>query len=147
MAWAEVDVTVIAQPGGGSLVQGGAEVFVYPPRSAAEDLSPAALHVVTIHLMGTHNAVRVIRSAAIVARLVRLLDGLLTVADTNFSCPAITEVYQLDFASAAGRPPAATVTTNICWVDNVVVGGRAQPPLSDPGLKLYKAASQLLPAP
>ena len=147
VAWAEVDVTVIARPGGGSLVEGGAEVFVFPPRPAAEDLSPAALHVVTIHLMGTQNAVRVIRSAAIVARLVRLLDGLLTVADQNLSCPAITEVYQLDFASAAGRPPAATVTTNICWVDDVLVGGRALPPLSDPGLKLFKAVSQLLPAP
>jgi hypothetical protein len=147
VAWAEVDVTVIARPGGGSLVEGGAEVFVYPPRSAAEDLSPTALHVVTIHLMGTHNAVLVIRSAAIVARLVRLLDRLLTVADQNLSCPAISEVYQLDFASAAGRPPAATVTTNICWVDDVAVGSRALPPLSDPGLKLYKAVSQLLPVP
>lgn len=146
VAWAEVDVTVIWQPGGGSLVMGGAEVLVYPPRSAAEDLSPAALRVVTIRLMASHNAVRVIRSAAIVARLVRLLDRLPTVADLNLSCPAISVTYQLDFAGAAGRPPAATVTTNICWVDDVAVGGRNQPALSDPGLKLFKAVSQLLPA-
>jgi hypothetical protein len=146
VTWAEVTVTVIARPGGGSLVAGSAEVFVYPPRSAPEDLSPAVLRVVTIRLMGTHNAVRVIRSAATVGRLVRLLDRLSTEADENFSCPVISVSYQLDFASAAGRPPAATVTTNICWVDDVAVAGRNQPPLSDPGLKLYKAVSQLLPA-
>jgi hypothetical protein len=96
--------------------------------------------------MASHNAVRVIRSAAIVAGLVRLLDRLPTVADLNLSCPAISVTYQLDFAGAAGRPPAATVTTNICWVDIVVAGGQAQPALSDPGLKLFKAVSGLLPA-
>lgn len=96
-----LDVTVAAKPGGGSLVVAGAEVFVYPLRTAAEHVNPAAWPVATIRLEAQHSATRVIRSAAVIARLAGLLNRLPTQAGQTLSCPAISTVYVLAFARSA----------------------------------------------
>jgi hypothetical protein len=140
-----LDVTVAAKPGGGSLVVAGAEVFVYPLRTAAEHVNPAAWPVATIRLEAQHSATRVIRSAAVIARLAGLLNRLPTQAGQTLSCPAISTVYVLAFARSAAGPPGLTFTTNLCWVVVPSAAGRAQPPLADPHLTLYRALSQLLP--
>jgi hypothetical protein len=140
-----LDVTVAAEPGGGSLVAAAAEVFVYPRRTAAERVNPTAWPVATIRLEAQHGATRVIRSAAVIARLAGLLNRLPTEADQPFSCPASTTVYVLAFARSVTGPPGLTFTTSICWVDVPSAAGRAQPLLADPHLTLYRALSQLLP--
>jgi hypothetical protein len=146
---AQLTVIVAPRPGGGSVLTANAHVTVFLLSSASEGLDPDALHVVTISVTALnskiHSATRVIRAAAVAARLARLVNQM-PPAPGSISCPAISVIYRLDFAASAGAPPAATVTVDLCEIENVTVHGMPGGPRSDKDEKLFQAATQLLPS-
>jgi hypothetical protein len=144
-------VLVGARQGGGSWLTTEAHVAVYQLSSAAERLDPAALRVVTISVTAldpqAHTATRVIRSAAVAARLARLINQMppqLIYTSTPHTCPLLDVFYQIDFAPSAGATPAATVSVDLCGIEGVNVRGVPGGPREDRGAKLFKAVSQLL---
>jgi hypothetical protein len=150
---AQLAVTVVPRPGGGSWLAADAHVAVFRLSSAAERLNPAAFHVVTISVTSfsskPHSASRVIRSAVIAARLARLINQmppeLLYSSRTPIGCPMLSVFYRLDFASSASGPPAASVAVDLCGIQSVTVHGIPGGPRTDQDEKLFQAASQLLP--
>jgi hypothetical protein len=146
---AQLVVIVAPRQGGGSWLTTEAHVAVFLLSSAAERLNPAALHVVTIRVTGSHSARLVIRSAAVAGRLAALVNQMppqIMYSSTPHSCPAITVGYRLDFATSASSPPAATVEADSCGIENVTVHGIPSGPREDRDGKLLQAVSQLLPA-
>ena len=149
---AQLAVIVVPRPGGGSWLTADAHVAVARLSSAAERLDPAAYHVVTLSLTALnsepHSATQVIRSAAVAARLPRLVNQMppeLAYSIRPASCPALSVFYRLDFATSASGPPAANVAVDLCGIESVTVHGIPGGPRADQDEKLLQAASQLLP--
>jgi hypothetical protein len=149
---AQLAVIVAPRPGGGSFLTADAHVSVFLLSSASERLDPAALHLVTISVTAAnskpHRATLVIRSAAVVARLARLVNQMPPEpADISrpVSCPALSVFYLVDFAASAGGPAAATVAVDLCGIVNVSVHGIPGGPRLDKDGKLFQVVSRLLP--
>jgi hypothetical protein len=149
---AELAATVVPGSDGSSLVRADAQVSWFPPRTAAEHLSPAGLQSVTISATlsaspnGRPHAVsRVFTSSAVLAQLARFVNGLPAAAQPSvMNCPASAATYRLQFAGKGGNAPSVVATTHSCATDAITVNGQAQPALGDPGNKLAVAAGSLL---
>jgi hypothetical protein len=144
---AQLVYTIAPDPDGGSLLRADAQIIVYPPRSAAEYLDPAAIRSVTVSHTAPDPVSRTITSRPEIARLARLVDsehafplGLV------FSCPAeFPPSYQLTFTPASASRPAVVVDPGSCLGDGVLAGGVRQPALLDSGL--LSVTERLLPRP
>lgn len=146
----DADLIVGVVPGrhGGSVLRGDGLVGWFPPRSAAEYLRPAAYRAVTItrtSLNSGHRTTRTIRSRAALARLARLLNSRHAANGGPLTCPPGVPFYRLVFRPRAGHP-RFVVTTSGCLGDRVVVAGRVQPALWDPGNRVDALAQRLLHA-
>jgi hypothetical protein len=133
--------TLVAGPGGLSLLRADAQVLWYPPRSAAEYLVAARFRSVRITVTpgicfaagcgvtGTSVAggQRVIRPLA------AALDWMHATPPLYYPCPGGAANYQLLFAPAVPEQPAVVVESGNCGADPVSVGGRPQPELADTG--------------
>ena len=138
--------TVVRGPGGHALLRSDAQVIWYPARSAAEHLIAADFSSVRITAfvagVATHTVVRTFASAAVIARLVALLNSQPASPRQVVFCPLITVTYRLAFRPVAGHP-AVVVSRYGCTGDSITVGGVAQPVLADLG-KLPALVDRLL---
>ncbi len=138
--------TVVRGPGGHALLRSDAEVIWYPARSAAEHLTAAQFRSVRITAFvagaATRTVARTFASAAVIARLVALLNSEPASPGEVVFCPLITVTYRLAFRPVPGHP-AVVVSRYGCTGDSITVGGVAQPALQDLG-KLPALVDKLL---
>lgn len=128
--------TIVAGPGGSSLVLADAEVIWHPARSAAEYLIAShfsAVQITATMTSGSKATVsKTLTARTAIAQIVDLLDGLQAapgVPPGNLLPPA---TYQLRFVPAAAGQPAVHVSDGGVLTDAVTVGGVNQPALWDP---------------
>jgi hypothetical protein len=147
-----LEFTMAPDSGGGSLLRADAQVMIYPARSAAEYLNPAAFRSVTVSAARWDAAPasrRTITSRPVIAMLAGLVNGLpVQPPGSIIGCPAIGGnmiFYQLVFTPAAAAGPAVVVRPDGCLADQVSAGGAWQPPLAD-GQAVTSAAARLLQA-
>jgi hypothetical protein len=130
--------TLAPGPDGSSLLRADAQVVWYPPRSAAEYLIATMFRSVRITMTRmTMSRSDATQNAAGGQRLIRplaaILDSMHATSALNASCPIPPLSYKLVFAPAVPAQPAIIVTSEYCGKDQVSVGGRGQPELSDTG--------------
>jgi len=144
---AQLVYTIAPDPGGGSLLRADAQIIVFPPRSAAEYLDPAAIRSVTVSTIGPDPVSRTITSRPEIARLARLLDGEHALPPgLAFACPAeLGPGYRLTFTPVSASRPTVVVDPGDCMSDGVFAGGVRQPALLDAGL--FLVTKRLLPRP
>src|ERR1051326_201819 len=110
---AELDIAVVAAPGGGALVRADADAIWYPARSAAERVDPARYRAVVVSIGLTNprprTVTRTITSARVVARLARMVNVLPGAPYQPPNCPAIMASYQITFLPAATAPRLVAV--------------------------------------
>ena len=144
---AELDVTVVPGPTGGSLLRADAQVIWYPPRSAAEYLDPADYRAVTVSATviapKTRTVTRTIASHRVVARLAEVLNGMHAAPPLALPCPLQIATYRVTFLATARSRPSVVAATDGCLNEQISVGARAQPPLEDSG-RLVPALNRLL---
>ncbi len=119
----------------------------YPPRTPAEYLRAGAFRSVRItasfYNTRPHHVAKLITSRRAIARLAALLNSM-HAADLGVSfCPMIGSTYYVAFSGHAGQPRVLVDATG-CATDNVLVNGKAQPALWDPGERLIRTLSRML---
>ncbi len=151
--YTQLNATVAPGPRGGSLIRVDSQVVWYPPRSAAEYIDPADYRAVALSasLMNPklHTVSATITSAAIIARLASLLNGLhaVTLGSIPMSCPAIDATYQVTFVASSHSHPDVVVEPSGCGTDQVTVDRQVQPLLWDPNQRLITLEHRLLRLP
>ena len=132
--------TLVAGSGGWSLLRADAQVFWYPPRSAAEYLVAARFRSVRIIVRpvrvmvnGSTGALGVTGSQRLIRPLVAVLDSMHATPPLLFPCPPGRQYYKLLFAPAVPQQRAVVAQSASCGTDLVSVGGRSQPELVDGG--------------
>lgn len=148
---ATVATTVVAATSGGSLIRVDAQVAWYPPRSAAEHLDAALYRAVIITAPTRHSgppdpAVRTFASSTVIRRFATILNNMPAEPSIAENCGAMSynDAYRLAFTPKTSQEPKVVVTTSVCSIDSVVVGGRAQPSLLDNGSTLIDEFDKLL---
>ena len=120
-------------PHGGTVMRADAEVVWYPPRSAAEYVSPGGYRQArgSASFMSPRPRTfrRVITTRAEIARLARLLDGLHAAGPLVVHCPMIDATYRLTFRDSASGRPVVKASATVCLTIAMTVGGKAQPAL------------------
>jgi len=145
----DADLIIGVVPGrhGGSVLRADGQVGWFPPRSAAEYLRPGAYRAVTITgttMSSGRPTSEAIRSRAALARLERLLNSRHAANGGPLSCPlGGVPSYRLVFRPRAGHPRFEVMTSG-CPSDEIVVAGRSQPELWDPGNRVGALAQRLL---
>jgi hypothetical protein len=138
----ELLVSLAPGPDGRTIGRADAEVVWYPPRTRAEYLRAAAIRSarITASFMNPEprRFAKVIRSRRAIARLAVLLNRMRATDNSIMFCPAIDASYHVTFIGLAGQPRVVVDATG-CARDGVSAGGRAQPPLWDPGEWLIRA--------
>ena len=134
-------VSLASGPHGSTNARADAEVVWYPPRSAAEYLRAGAIRSARISASFMNprprHCARVITSRRVLAGLAALLNGMRATDNSVMFCPAIDASYHVTFAGRAGQRVVVDATG--CARDEVLVNGKAQPPLWDPGDRLIHA--------
>jgi hypothetical protein len=134
------------------VLRADAQVFWYPPRSAAEYIDPASYHVLTVTVTAPFEKAPIMRKAltsqAAIAGLADLLDRSQVLPELNPSCAGSPpDNYEVAFAAAAHGKPAVVVYASDppCEGVRVLVGGRAQPSLQNStAISLANAVDRLL---
>ena len=153
--YTELDATVAPGPRGGSLMRVDSQVVWYPPRSAAEHIDPADYRAValsaTLENPKLHTVSATITSAAVIARLASLLNGLhaVTLGLYPMHCPLIDAIYQVTFVASSRSRSDVVVEPSGCGPDEITADRQVQPLLWDPEQRLITLAHRLLrlPAP
>ncbi len=146
---AQVDLTMVPDSSGGSLLRADAQVIWYPSRTAAEYVDPTRYHVltmtVTVDGRKMHTIHRVVTSQADIARLAEALDRSPAEPPVAINCPAIFVTYQLALSVSRHSRPVVMIWTNSigCGGTAITVDGRPQPGLADDGA-VAVAADQAL---
>jgi hypothetical protein len=145
---AEVDLTVVPAPHGGTLVRADAQAVWLPPRAAAEHIDPARFGSVVLTAdevyAKNHTVTRRVTSRVVIARLAGLLNSLPAAPDLAMSCPMAPVVYRAGFAATADGRPSVVAGTGGCFSIALSVRGQAQPPLADQPGKLATYVHDLL---
>ncbi len=149
---AQLTLSVAPEASGGSVLRADAQVFWYPPRSAAEYIEPLLYHVLTITVTAPFKkepiARRAVTSPPAIARLADILDQSRVLPSLTVSCAGQGGAnYELAFAAAEHQPPAIVVYASNppCEGVRVLVRGRAQPSLQDAtAISLADAVDRLL---
>jgi hypothetical protein len=140
-------VTFADGPHGSTVARADAEVVWYPPRTAAEYLRPGAIQSARIKASLSnptpHHVVNVITSRHAIAGLAALLNGMRAAHNGDMSCPSFNSAYHVAFIGRDGQPRVA-VDPTACTTDDILVNGRAQPPLWDPANRLISELRKLL---
>jgi hypothetical protein len=125
-----------APAGSGAELRASVLVTWYPPRSAAEYVSPARYHSVTVSATlldpELHTVSRTFTSAAVIAQLAGPLNQANAMpAGLSFLCPREDSILEVAFATAPGaRPDVVVRGPGIgCGGATITVDGRSQPPL------------------
>jgi len=144
---AQLDVTVVPEGHGGSLLRADVQAIWYPPRSAAEHLNPAGFSTVTISAQmmfsKPHRVTRTFTTRKVITGLTAALNSLPASPDLPNPCPAPLISYQLAFTRPFASRPDVVITSGACLTDQVTVNGKAQPVLQDSGT-LGAAINRLL---
>jgi hypothetical protein len=146
---AQVDLTMVPDGSGGSLLRADAQVIWYPSRTAAEYVDPARYHVltmtVTVDGRKVHTIHKVVTSQADITRLAEALDRSPAEPPVAINCPAIFVTYQLALSVSRHSRPVVMIWTNSisCGGTAITVNGRPQPGLADDGA-VAAAANQAL---
>ena len=131
--------TLVPGPGSSSLLRADALVVWYPPRSAAEYLTANRFRSVRITLTrydvphSTQSTQIVQGGQHLIQPLAAMLDSMHATPALDMPCPMPRLQYKLAFAPAVPAQKSVIVTSGLCGEDQVSVGGRLQPELSDPG--------------
>ncbi|MBV9095592.1 MAG: hypothetical protein JO132_17270 [Streptosporangiaceae bacterium] len=148
LASGQLNIFIAPGQQGGSLVLATATVQWYPPRSAAEYVTPEMRAVtVSVTIAGPRPRVvtRTFSSPAVAGRLAGLLNGMPAAPFWGpRSCAAVWASYRVTFAAAPGAPPGLIASTTMCGGVAVTARGVAQPPLDDETGALSRAAAGLL---
>jgi hypothetical protein len=135
LSQASLMVTVTSAGAGASAVRADAQVYWYPPRSAAERI-PAAMRAVTITATvlnpRLHTVSRTFTSPAIVGRLATMLNDAHAVIPGKFGCPLEDVSYKIAFAASAGATPYLTAVYGGCMIVQMTVLNRMQPDILAP---------------
>jgi len=133
--------TIVAGPGGSSLVRVDVQVIWYPPRSPAEYLVASRFRSVRITALPSAATVTS-TSPGVIGQVVHLVDTAEAAAHQPFGCPLITQFYSIVLTPAVAGQPEVDLDPTGCGTVTVRVGGRAQPVLEDNGME--RLAFQLL---
>jgi hypothetical protein len=151
----QLNATVAPGPHGGSLMRVDSQVVWYPPRPAAEHIDPADYRAVALSATSEnpklHTVSATITSAAVIARLASLLNGLhaVTLGLYPMHCPLIDAIYQVTFVASSRSRSDVVVEPSGCGPDEITADRQVQPLLWDPEQRLITLAHRLLrlPAP
>jgi hypothetical protein len=130
---AQVALTAVPAPSGGTLLREDSQVAWYPPRSPAEYIDPARYHALTITVfLGYHGrllARRVVTSQAVISRFATFLDRSRAEPIRVFSCMLLYATNELAFSASPRSGPAVVVRAlqAPCEGTQITVGGRTQP--------------------
>jgi hypothetical protein len=142
----ELLVSLAGGRDGTARARADAEVVWYPPRSAAEYLRAGAIKSARISASFVNprerRFVKVVSSRRVIAKLTALLSGMRATDNSVMFCPMIDASYHVTFTGRAGQRVVVDATG--CARDEVVVNGKAQPPLWDPGDRLIHALHRAL---
>jgi hypothetical protein len=147
----DLSIGIMPRPSGGTLIAAYDRVTWFPARTATEHLKATDFRSVTVSALffnfRPHRLTRTVTSAAIIAGLASLLNGLQAAPDTTMSCPAMTASYQLSFNPVEEQAPPVVVSTGICDFVQVAIRGISQPALFDEPGAVTAQARQLLHLP
>jgi hypothetical protein len=116
-----------------------------PAQPQPERLDPAQFSMVTVTAILPEDTRfnQHYSSAAVIARLARVVNGLPVAKPSAGSCPAGDISYQLLF-TAAGSAPDIRVTTSSCPADQFSAGGKVGRPLWDRSGAVAATAHRML---
>jgi hypothetical protein len=144
---AEAVVLMVPRSAASTLMSIYVHVLWFPSRTAAEHLDAADFSAVTVSAVVNgaklHRVTRIIRSAADIAALARLLNGFHAAPDTTQSCPS-GNTFQISFDPRTAEQAQVVVTTYGCYGATVTSRGVPQPALLDPGNAVATAAARML---
>jgi hypothetical protein len=147
----DLSIGIMPRPAGGTLMAAYDRVTWFPARTATEHLTAADFRSVTVSALmlnpRPHRRTRTVGSAAVIAGLTGLLNGLPVAPDTAMSCPAMLDSYQLSFNPVNKQAPPVVVSTGICDLVQVAIRGISQPALADEPGAVTAQARQLLHLP
>jgi hypothetical protein len=144
---AEAEVMMVPRGTALTLISIYVHVLWFPARTAAEHLDAADFGAVTVGAVvygaKLHHVTRTFRSAADIAALARLLNGLPAAPDTIQSCPS-GNTFQISFDPRTAEQAQIVVATYGCYAADITSGGVPQPALLDRGNAVASAAARLL---
>jgi len=131
---AEAMVLMVPRGAASTLIIIYVHVLWFPSRTAAEYLDAADFGSVTVSAVvygaKLHRVTRTFRSAADIAALARLFNGLPAAPDTTHTCPS-SNTFQISFDPRTADQAQVVVATYGCYAANVTSGGIPQPALLD----------------
>jgi hypothetical protein len=136
--------TIVRAGRGSSLVRADVQVIWYPARSAARENVSRSYRSVRVRMSGFGGPVVTTSSPSVIDAIETVLKGLPAVPAAIRSCPAVTVLYELTLEPVRSGQLPVVISTGGCEVDDVSVGGHAQPALWDRSNKLYLLARALL---
>lgn len=116
--------------------------FAVPSGARPVRLSPVPISAV-VYGAKLYRVKGTFRSAADIAALAGLLNGLPAAPDTTQSCP-VSNTFQIGFDPRTAGPAEVVVTTYGCYGATVTSGGIPQPALLDSGNAAAAAAARML---
>jgi hypothetical protein len=144
---AEAAVLMIPRGAVSTLIGIYVHVLWFPSRTENEHLDAADFGAVTISAVvygaKLYRVTRTFRSAADIAALAGLLNGLPAAPDTTQSCP-VSNTFQIGFDPRTARQAEVVVTTYGCYGATVTSSGIPQPALLDSGNAVAAAAARML---
>jgi hypothetical protein len=144
---AEAAVLIVPRGAVSALISIYVHVLWFPARTATEHLDAADFSAVTISAIvygaKLHRVMRTFRSAAAIATLAGLLNGLPAAPDTTRSCPA-GNTFQIGFDPRTAGQAEVVVTTSGCYSATVTSSGIPQPALLDSGNAVAADAARML---
>jgi hypothetical protein len=132
---AQLALTVVPAPSGGTLLREDSEVAWYPPRSPAEYIDPARYHALTITVTMLTGypprllARRVVTSQAVINRFATVLDRSRAEPTSFPGCMLLYAENELAFSVSPNSTPAVVVRAlqSPCEGTLITVGGSKQP--------------------
>lgn len=145
---AEIDLSVVRAPGGGSLMLADAQVVWSPARSKAEYIDPARFASVVltaqVYYPKRRTVTRRVTSRSVITELAGLLNGMQASPDLAMPCPAPPVIYRAGFAVTADGRPSVVVDSGSCQEIDISGHGHGQPPLVDHNGSFGSALNKLL---
>jgi hypothetical protein len=147
----DLAIAVMPRSAGGTLIAAYDRVTWFPARTATEHLTAVDFRSVTVSALmlnpRPHRLTRTVSSAAVIAGLTGLLNGLPAAPDTEMSCPAMLDSYQLSFNPVNKQAPPVVVSTGMCDIVQVAIRAISQPALADQPGAVTAQARELLHLP
>ena len=144
---AEAVVLMVPRGAASTLISIYVHVLWFPSRTAAEYLDAADFGAVTVSAVvygaKLRHVTRTFRSAADIAALAGLLNGLPAAPDATQSCP-VSNTFQISLHPRTADQAQVVVATYGCYAANVTSRGVPQPALLDHNNAVAALAARML---